>query len=199
MLLPAELLRLADTVIDSLDFDLSQCTVMLILLQLLSNHYCKDLTEESLHKLHDVFPDSLILAALDLIDQRKGFCFYQDKPAYVPPYFRSIVVTESVTPWGFVEYEVLSSTATHIVYVGLPKTLMSSYCTCPAFNFTVLETGQSLMVGQPFMFVKQAFSSPSDKCKHVLATRLAIRLGLCVKQQISLDYLATSVSLRYQR
>ncbi|KAJ4498254.1 hypothetical protein C8R41DRAFT_758069, partial [Lentinula lateritia] len=137
--------------------------------------------EESLHKLHDVFPDSLILAALDLIDQRKGFYFYQDKPAYEPPYFRSIVVTESVTPWGFVEYEVLSSTATHIVYVGLPKTLMSSYCTCPAFNFTVLETGQSLM------------------CKHVLATRLAIRLGLCVKQQISLDYLATSVSLRYQR
>ncbi|KAH7874529.1 hypothetical protein F5879DRAFT_608949 [Lentinula edodes] len=132
-----------------------------LLLQFVSNHYCKDLTDESLHKLHDVFPDSLILAALDLIDQRK--------------------VTESVTPWGFVEYEVLSSTATHIVYVGLPKTLMSSYCTCPAFNFTVLETGQSLM------------------CKHVLATRLAIRLGLCVRQQISLDYLATSVSLRYQR
>ncbi|KAJ3886056.1 hypothetical protein GG344DRAFT_58167 [Lentinula edodes] len=132
-----------------------------LLLQLVSNHYRKDFTEESLHKLHDVFPDSLILAALDLIDQRK--------------------VTESVTPWGFVEYEVLSSTATHIVYVGLPKTLMSSYCTCPAFNFTVLETGQNLM------------------CKHVLATRLAIRLGLCVRQQISLDYLATSVSLRYQR
>ncbi|GAW02477.1 zinc finger swim domain-containing protein 7-like [Lentinula edodes] len=135
MLLPAELLRLADTVIDSLDLDSSQY-----------------LTDESLHKLHDVFPDSLILAALDLIDQRK--------------------VTESVTPWGFVEYEVLSSTATHIVYVGLPKTLMSSYCTCPAFNFTVLETGQSLM------------------CKHVLATRLAIRLAFLFV--ISVDVTALS-------
>ncbi|KAJ3857518.1 hypothetical protein EV368DRAFT_30172, partial [Lentinula lateritia] len=128
--------------------------------------------EESLHKLHDVFPDSLILAALDLIDQRKGLCFRQTC-------MRTSLLF--VTSWGFVEYEVLSSTATHIVYVGLSKTLMSSYCTCPAFNFTVLETGQSLM------------------CKHVLATRLAIRLGLCVRQQISLDYLATSVSLRYQR
>ncbi|KAJ3733598.1 hypothetical protein DFJ43DRAFT_216284 [Lentinula guzmanii] len=143
MLLSPELLRLVDKVIDSIDLDSSQY-----------------LAEESLHRLHDVFPDVLILAALDLVDQRK--------------------VTESSTPWGFVEYEVLGSTATHIVHIGLSNTLMSSYCTCPAFNFTVLETGRSLM------------------CKHVLATRLAVRLGLCVKQQISLDYLATSISQRYQ-
>ncbi|KAJ4468134.1 hypothetical protein J3R30DRAFT_1677680 [Lentinula aciculospora] len=143
MLLHAELLRLADTVIDSLNFDSS-----------------KYLTEESLHKLHDLFPDALILAALDLVDQRK--------------------ITVNVTTWGLVEYEVLGSTATHLVYTGIQKTLMSSYCTCPAFNFTVLETGRSIM------------------CKHVLATRLAIRLGLCVKQHISLDYLATSVAHRHQ-
>ncbi|KAJ3827321.1 hypothetical protein F5880DRAFT_1474720, partial [Lentinula raphanica] len=143
MIPSAELLHLADNVIDSLETDSSQY-----------------LTEDSLLKLHSIFSDTLILAALDLIDQRK--------------------VTESSTPWGFVEYEVLGSTATHIVYIGLPKTLMPSYCSCPAFNLTVLETGQSLM------------------CKHVLATRLAIRLGLCVKQQISLDYLATSISQRYR-
>ncbi|KAE9411184.1 hypothetical protein BT96DRAFT_1570 [Gymnopus androsaceus JB14] len=144
MILPFELLRLADTIIDSLDQDSE-------------SHY---LTEDSLLKLHNVFPDTILLAALDLIDQRK--------------------VTESTTPWGFIEYEVLGSNATHIVYITLPKALTTSYCTCPAFNFAVLETGQSLM------------------CKHVLATRLAVRLDLCVKQQISLDYLATVASQRYK-
>ncbi|KAJ3984731.1 hypothetical protein F5890DRAFT_1265903 [Lentinula detonsa] len=166
MLLSPKLLRLADKVIDSLDFDSSQY-----------------LTEESLQRLHDLFPDVLILAALDLIDQRKGVRSLGTMnlgARSVLVLTRSFAVTESSTPWGFVEYEVLGSTATHIVHIGLSNTLMSSYCTCPAFNFTVLETGKSLM------------------CKHVLATRLAVRLGLCVKQQISLDYLATSISQRYQ-
>ncbi|KAF9070064.1 hypothetical protein BDP27DRAFT_642085 [Rhodocollybia butyracea] len=141
MTLPSELLRLADIVIDSLDCD---------------SQY---LTEDFLHKLHEILPDTLILAALDLIDQRK--------------------VTESTTPWGFVEYEVMGSNATRNVYIALPKTLVSSYCTCPAFNYAVLETGQSLM------------------CKHVLAVRLAVRLNMCVKQEISLDYLTTSVTQHY--
>jgi len=142
---PSELLRLADTVIDSLEQDSdSQC-----------------FTEDSLHKLQNIFPDAILLAALDLIDQRK--------------------VTESSTPWGFTEYEIMGSNATHFVSIGLPRNLRGSYCTCPAFNFVVLETGQSLM------------------CKHILATRLAVRLDLCVKQQVSLDYLATVASQRYKQ
>ncbi|KIK67135.1 hypothetical protein GYMLUDRAFT_37175 [Collybiopsis luxurians FD-317 M1] len=138
MILSVELLRLADTVIDSLD---------------------QGLIEDSLSKLHAIFPDSLILAALDLIDLRK--------------------VTKNSTPWGFTEYEVLGSRATHIVCIGLSQSLGTSYCTCPAFNLSVLEIGQSLT------------------CKHILAVRLAVRLNLCVKQEISLNYLATSVSQRF--
>ncbi|KZP22377.1 hypothetical protein FIBSPDRAFT_487232 [Athelia psychrophila] len=78
------------------------------------------LDDHAIQRLKSVFPDTLILGALDLID-------------------RDSVITYT-TPWGRTHYEVLGSTATYTVLPQLSATNPSSraYCSCPSFTYAVL-------------------------------------------------------------
>jgi len=84
-----------------------------------------NLTDEALLKLQVLFPDTLILAALDLID-------------------RGNIIKYS-TSWGYCEYEVVGSTATYSVLLNLPLILIPYHCTCPAFTSAVLESETYIM------------------------------------------------------
>ncbi|KAF8844364.1 hypothetical protein BDN67DRAFT_895286, partial [Paxillus ammoniavirescens] len=82
--------------------------------------------EEGIDKLRTLFPDTTIVAALDLVDRDS--------------------VLKYRTPWARCHYEVFSSTATYSVFPRLGcSTSVSSYCTCPAFAFAVLMSGSHLM------------------------------------------------------
>ncbi|KAG7098851.1 hypothetical protein E1B28_000754 [Marasmius oreades] len=83
------------------------------------------LPEDFIHALHSFFPDSLILAALDLIDRQ--------------------CVIKNISPWGHIQFDVLGSTATYTVLVNLSVTPVSAYCTCPAFVFAVLISQSHIM------------------------------------------------------
>ncbi|EPT04531.1 hypothetical protein FOMPIDRAFT_38954, partial [Fomitopsis schrenkii] len=85
--------------------------------------------EEGLEKLRFVFSDTLLLAALDLIDREN--------------------VIKYKTPWGGIQYEVYGSTANYTVFPGLPgsspDTPPAFYCTCPAFAYSVLLSQNQIM------------------------------------------------------
>jgi len=86
----------------------------------------EDSLEEGIDKLRALFPDTTLLAALDLVDRES--------------------VLKYRTPWGRCYYEVLGSTATYSIFPRLgwsPHT--SCYCTCPAFAFAVLMSESHLM------------------------------------------------------
>ncbi|KAI3618703.1 zinc finger swim domain-containing protein 7-like [Moniliophthora roreri] len=91
----------------------------------------------------------------------------------------SVKLVKNVSPWGHTNYEVSGSTATYTVHVNLSVTPLSSYCNCPTFVYAVLKSGSHAM------------------CKHVLATRLAIKLNLCVEGSHSVDALASHAVLRH--
>ncbi|KAF7376103.1 SWIM-type domain-containing protein [Mycena sanguinolenta] len=80
-------------------------------------------TDQSLLNLQSVFPRTLVLAALDLID--RGNVLKIKGPA------RS-------------HYDVLGSTTTYHVFINMPGP-MSAYCTCPAFAYLVLSSETYLM------------------------------------------------------
>ncbi|KAJ7262226.1 hypothetical protein B0H12DRAFT_1012934 [Mycena haematopus] len=80
-------------------------------------------TDQSLLNLQSVFPRTLVLAALDLIDHGK--------------------VLKRIGPARH-QYDVLGSTATHHVFINMPGP-MSTYCTCPAFAYLVLSSESYLM------------------------------------------------------
>ncbi|KAJ7462238.1 hypothetical protein B0H11DRAFT_101021 [Mycena galericulata] len=75
-------------------------------------------------------------------------------------------------------YQVLGSTAIYSVFVDLPGPI-STYCTCPAFSFLVLSPETYIM------------------CKHVLATRLAIRMGRYVERPVDEDQLSQMILQEY--
>ncbi|KAJ6593852.1 hypothetical protein B0H19DRAFT_37037 [Mycena capillaripes] len=81
------------------------------------------LTDQTLLALQAVFPRSLVLAALDLIDRGN--------------------VLKCIGPARH-HYDVLGSTATHHVFTNMPGPL-SAYCTCPAFAYLVLSSESYLM------------------------------------------------------
>ncbi|PCH43384.1 hypothetical protein WOLCODRAFT_75141, partial [Wolfiporia cocos MD-104 SS10] len=80
-----------------------------------------------LESLRFFFPDTLLLAALDLIDRES--------------------VIKYKTPWGRAQYEVLGSTNSYAVFPEMLLTNMQpmAYCTCPAFAYSVLLSGSQLM------------------------------------------------------
>ncbi|KAI0930153.1 hypothetical protein AcW1_008910 [Taiwanofungus camphoratus] len=94
-----------------------------------------DNINESLEKLRLFLPDTLLVAALDLVDRDS--------------------VLKYVTPWGRVQYEVLGSTASYTVFPDLfyPGSSVHFYCTCPAFAYSVLSSESQLMVGTFFSAV----------------------------------------------
>ncbi|KIM83227.1 hypothetical protein PILCRDRAFT_819463 [Piloderma croceum F 1598] len=86
------------------------------------------LGDEAVQILRSLFPDTLILAALDLVDRDS--------------------VIKYTAPWGRSHYEVLGSTATYVVFPRLsssPTPVTSTYCTCPAFTYAVLISDSHLM------------------------------------------------------
>ncbi|CAA7261781.1 unnamed protein product [Cyclocybe aegerita] len=83
------------------------------------------LSDATLEKLRALFPEKLIIAALDLIDRGNVF--------------------HCITSWGHSEYEVLGSTATYSVLVDLEPTRIPYSCTCPAFAYSVLMAGTHIM------------------------------------------------------
>ncbi|KAK0485729.1 hypothetical protein IW261DRAFT_744146 [Armillaria novae-zelandiae] len=99
------ILQLADAVIDSVE--------------------PTGVTDEALHRLQAVFPDSLILAALDIIDRE------------------NVIKYETIS--GHVHYEVAGSTGTHTVNIGLSLGPASSFCSCPAHVYSVLLSKTHLM------------------------------------------------------
>ncbi|KAG7446350.1 uncharacterized protein BT62DRAFT_114141 [Guyanagaster necrorhizus] len=82
-------------------------------------------TDDALHRLQVVFPEPLILAALDIIDRE------------------NVVKYETIS--GHVYYEVAGSTGTHTVNIGLNLGPVSSFCTCPAYIYAVLLSKSHLM------------------------------------------------------
>ncbi|TFK53601.1 hypothetical protein OE88DRAFT_1676855 [Heliocybe sulcata] len=119
--------------------------------------------EDLLTKLKFFFPDNLILSALDLVDRDN--------------------VIKYTTPWGATRFQVLGSTSgsSYCVFPTLPSntTTVSTYCSCPAFAYSVLKSDSQLM------------------CKHVLAAHLAPCLGKCIERSLTLDDLASLITSQY--
>jgi len=85
-----------------------------------------ELTYDSLMRLQIIFPESLIIAALDLIDRGS--------------------VIRHITPWNHTEYEVLGSTATYTILLDLDTAPKIPYsCTCPSFIYAVLLSETHIM------------------------------------------------------
>ncbi|KII92533.1 hypothetical protein PLICRDRAFT_172610 [Plicaturopsis crispa FD-325 SS-3] len=79
------------------------------------------LAEEQVQQLRAIFPDTLLLAALDIVDRDSVIKFN--------------------TPWGYSCFEVLGSTGTYTIFPNLnltPSAKGAAYCTCPAFAYAVL-------------------------------------------------------------
>jgi len=103
------LLTLAKNVIDSIQLENNEL-----------------LSDDSLMKLQIIFPENLIIAALDLIDRGS--------------------VIRHITPWGHTEYEVLGSTATYTILLDLDAAPRVPYsCTCPSFIYSVLLSETHIM------------------------------------------------------
>jgi len=85
-----------------------------------------ELSNDSLMKLQTIFPENLIISALDLIDRGS--------------------VIHHITPWNHTEYEVLGSTATYTILLDLDASPRVPYsCTCPSFIYAVLLSETHIM------------------------------------------------------
>ncbi|KAI0320791.1 hypothetical protein OF83DRAFT_1162215 [Amylostereum chailletii] len=77
-------------------------------------------------KLSFFFPDTLLLAALDLVDRES--------------------IVKLVSPWDKCHFEVFGSTGTYTVYPSLTMApACPAFCTCPAFSYAVLISQSQLM------------------------------------------------------
>ncbi|KAF8972986.1 hypothetical protein BDZ97DRAFT_1988702, partial [Flammula alnicola] len=81
-------------------------------------------------KLQAIFPERLVLAALDIIDHGNA---------------THITVIHYTTPWGHSEYEVLGSTAKYAVLLDLRTAKIPYSCACPAFVYSVLMSNTHIM------------------------------------------------------
>ncbi|RDB25134.1 Zinc finger SWIM domain-containing protein 7 [Hypsizygus marmoreus] len=101
----AAMLRIADAVIDSVQNN--------------------ELTDDIIQKLYSVFPESVVLGALDLIDREN--------------------VIKYTTPYSYPQYEVMGSKETHQVFLDMEVSPLPFYCSCPAFAYAVLSSGSHMM------------------------------------------------------
>jgi hypothetical protein len=144
-MLPSELMRLADMVIDSLES--TQREFFPFITSKKGTNRDVALSEDSIRRLHALFPDTLVLAALDLIDRQNGWynLIYHSRSLFLYAQYM-LTVIQIISPWGHTNYEVLGSMATYTVQVDLSVTPTSSYCSCPAFAYSVLMAGSHVMV-----------------------------------------------------
>ncbi|TDL24256.1 hypothetical protein BD410DRAFT_767446 [Rickenella mellea] len=82
------------------------------------------MTDDFLQKLRHIFPDTLIIAALDLVDRER--------------------VIKLQSSWGRTFFEVLGSTGSYTVHPLLPSAT-PVYCNCPSFTVSVLLSEDLLM------------------------------------------------------
>lgn len=101
-----------------------------------------------LERLRFLFSENLVLAALDLVDRESGRPLITRSRAKPTGDRLKPIVIKYNTPWGHTQYQVLGSTSTYAVFLGVPKTKRKTadYCTCPAFTFSVLLSDSELMV-----------------------------------------------------
>ncbi|KAI0074692.1 hypothetical protein K474DRAFT_1601077 [Panus rudis PR-1116 ss-1] len=83
------------------------------------------------------------------------------------------------TRWGHAQYQVLGSTATYSVFPG--EGITPAYCTCPAFAYSVMLSKSEIM------------------CKHLLATKVALRLSRQLERPASKGFLAQIAKERYSQ
>ncbi|KNZ75047.1 Zinc finger SWIM domain-containing protein 7, partial [Termitomyces sp. J132] len=83
-------------------------------------------------------------------------------------------------PLTYPRYEVLGSTDIYTVFLDMTVSPIPFYCSCPAFSYAVLSSGSHMM------------------CKHVLATRLANKLGLCIERPMTLEDLQSMMMRQFQ-
>ncbi|KAF8197919.1 hypothetical protein BJ912DRAFT_1055593 [Pholiota molesta] len=84
-----------------------------------------DLSDSILSKLQAVFSEGIIVAALDIIDQRNVIHF--------------------TTSWGHSEYEIMDSAGTNTIFLDIRTAKMPYCCSCPAFVSSVLISGAHIM------------------------------------------------------
>ncbi|EAU91724.1 hypothetical protein CC1G_04492 [Coprinopsis cinerea okayama7 len=100
--------------------------LLVVVFNILDSLETDTLTDESYAKLGALFPETLVVAALDLVDRGN--------------------VLKLIFPWNKnkTEYQVLGTTATYLVHLDLPAEI-PFYCSCPAFSYSVLSTGTHIM------------------------------------------------------
>ena len=154
-------------------------------------------------KLQIIFPENLIIAALDLIDRGSGklpLYIFHGWEVFNCTFFS---VIRRITPWGHTEYQVLGSTATYTILLDLDAAPRVPYsCTCPSFIYSVLLSETHIMVCFQnnlqyfFCFFKYAHFLISQ-CKHLLAAFLARNLSLSIERPTDLDDLTTLYNMQF--
>lgn len=150
------------------------------------------MSDAAVRGLHSLFPESLILAALDLIDRENGE-YATMKKVSAPP--TALPVVRCTTPWGYTQYEVLGLTATYSVDLDVVISPLPYYCTCPAFSYAVLKSDSYIMVSLPA--VSTTCSNPRVQCKHVLASRIAQKTSRYIERPVTRDELALNLLRQY--
>ncbi|KAF9054990.1 hypothetical protein BDZ89DRAFT_937759, partial [Hymenopellis radicata] len=114
---------------------------------------------DAVHRLRAVFPDNLILAAFDIIDREHAMKYE--------------------TPSGYTYYEVVGSSGTYTVTLGMNNSPTRNFCPCPAYSYAVLIAKTHIM------------------CKHILAVKLASRLSAFNERPMDLEELCATLQLRF--
>ncbi|KAG5639119.1 hypothetical protein H0H81_006708 [Sphagnurus paluster] len=100
-----ELLHIANAIIDSIEN--------------------QDLSDEHIIKLNSVFPETIVVGALDLLDREN--------------------VIKYTTPYCYPQYQVIGSTDIYTVLLNITISPTPFYCSCPAFSYCVLLSGSHMM------------------------------------------------------
>jgi SWIM zinc finger len=141
--------------------------------------------DEAVEKLGVLFSEQLLLAALDLIDRDCGKS-HNHSAEFI---YLFLQVVNYISPWGRSHTCVLGMTGSYTVFPSLHRSSsMPSFCTCPAFAYTVLISHSQIVVRVPARFnPSSSFERYLPQCKHVLATLIAQRLSKCVVREMNQD------------
>ncbi|PPQ98219.1 LOW QUALITY PROTEIN: hypothetical protein CVT26_003471 [Gymnopilus dilepis] len=139
--------------------------------------YVRPVPEEVLIKLFAIFPHTLVIAALDVIDRKNGK-FPAESRVYLQLY---------TTAWGHTEFEVIGSIATYSVLLDIKGSSMPYSCSCPAFIYSVMNAHHGRCYSN---LTARCCLAELSKCKHVLAAHLARKMNVCILRQTNVDDLA---------
>lgn len=101
---------------------------------------------------------------------------------------RCLIVSKITMPNGRFLFTVSGSTASYTVY---PDVLAEGYCPCPSFSQAVINTGTNIIVGSDFLILKHFYLlSFMNKCKHLLAVKIALQIDGCIEKSQGLTWIA---------